>query len=174
MRKGLLPTGFAYVMHASGVANTLPTDTDYWQIIAQKGASGTLDELSSTPITGVIAGDGTSIITASADDLPYVNTTSGLTATDAQAAIDELASEKEDSVNGIGIQNNYVHNGGKHNGKSSMHDTMVARHRQILCEADQTGQYWGNTRSDKHALYKMDGDIVAPWVISNQHYGADW
>lgn len=108
-------TGSSYVMHtASGIANTLPTDTDYWQIIAQKGASGTLDELSSTPITGVIAGDGTSIITASADDLPYVNTTSGLTATDAQAAIDELASEKEDSVN-IGnrtyTEQNYVTNG---------------------------------------------------------------
>lgn len=87
-------TGSSYILHtASGVANTLPTDTDYWQIIVEKGASGIIDEFSSTDITGVIAGNGTSIINASADDLPYVNTTSGLAATDAQAAIDEVVTD---------------------------------------------------------------------------------
>lgn len=97
-------TGSSYIMHtASGVANTLPTDTDYWQIIAKKGADGIISEFSETDIIGVIAGDGTSIITASADDLPYVNTTSGLTATDAQAAIDELASEIVSQVYSVNI-----------------------------------------------------------------------
>jgi hypothetical protein len=34
-------TGSAYVMHTfSGVAGTLPTDTNYWQIIAEKGEQG--------------------------------------------------------------------------------------------------------------------------------------
>lgn len=46
-------TGSSYIMHTvSGVANTLPTDTDHWAIIVQKGDTGATGPTGLTGPTG--------------------------------------------------------------------------------------------------------------------------
>lgn len=64
-------------------AGNLPTDTNYWIMIASKGDQGIQGE---TGPQGIPGGD---ITTAS--ELPYDNAESGLAAENTQAAIDEVA-----------------------------------------------------------------------------------
>lgn len=45
--------GSSYVMYADAPANTLPTDTDYWQVLASKGATGGVGD----PEWGTFTGD---------------------------------------------------------------------------------------------------------------------
>lgn len=79
------------VLQGAGIAVTRGEDGEYYIALRPLGDSGAgTFKLITRDASGRISGseDG------SAADVPYDNTTSGLTATDAQAAVDELAAEK--------------------------------------------------------------------------------
>lgn len=52
-------SGSSYVMYVDATAGTLPTDTTYWQVIANKGATGATGAAGATGATGPAGAGGT-------------------------------------------------------------------------------------------------------------------
>lgn len=103
--------GSSYVMHADAAAGTLPTNTSYWQVLAEKGTSGTTGSViaggtANQALTKIDSTDGNvqwSIVDRAFVGLGNVDNTSDATKDSATATLSNktLASPKVNAYDGI-------------------------------------------------------------------------